>query len=129
MSKMIDGYEVAYTHRGSWKASMHLDGHHLADIPIAWDRDLSGREAGKQTLLVWFERPVEAARILETKEQFVAALSKWADGKGRTENIKGLFLVVPSSATDDPTCLLCNVLGRVRASDGWPLAASPTPRS
>lgn len=116
MGKMVDGYEVAYTHRGSWKASMHLHGHHIADIPIAWDRDLSGRKAGEQTLLVWFEKPTEAAAILQAKDRFVAALSKWADGKGRTENIKGLFLVTPVSATDDPTCILCNVLERVRAA-------------
>jgi hypothetical protein len=112
VTKSIDGYEVAYTHRGSWKASRTLNGVHLDDVPVAWSSDWV-----PPSLTVLFKTPEEAELILSLGKPFVVAVAtKKDDGSSSSSNINGLFRVQPLSAVGEAG-VKCEVLLRVKASE------------
>jgi hypothetical protein len=61
---MINGYELAYTHRGSWKATRKLKGRLVDEVPITWDKDYAKKPGAAPSLIVWFQDPMEAANHL-----------------------------------------------------------------
>jgi hypothetical protein len=108
----VGGFEVAYTHRGSWKAKRSLNGHEIDEIPVAWRSDWV------EILAVWFKDQTEVqARIAERHPFIVALAPKRADGSSSSEDIIGLFEVLPLEATSQGKGIRCSVVRRITASD------------
>jgi hypothetical protein len=109
----VNGFDVAYTHRGSWKAHRRLKGTIVDEIPVAWDRDW---KAGQPpSLIVWFEDPEEAAGRLAAGAEFTVAVAKKTGLSASSANINGLFKVLPIQLSPDPQGVCCNVVGKCEA--------------
>jgi hypothetical protein len=110
----IRGYEVAYKHRGSWRACRRLKGQVVDEVPVAWDTDWT---AGKPpSLVIWFQDPFEAKARLDAGEPFVGAVAKKRPGSASSEDINGLFEAMPTEAIPDPNRPQNGAAGGVRCS-------------
>src|SRR5690349_21600943 len=95
MSK-IQGYEVDYKHRGSWRAYRRFKGQIVDEVPVAWDTDWT---AGKPpSLAVWFQDAFEAKARLEAGVPFVVAVAKKKPASASSKDINRLFEVMPIEA-------------------------------
>lgn len=107
---VIRGYDVTYTHRGSWYAHVSKGDRIFAEVPVAWVSDYVPRPPGKPELGVWFKEDGKAAAVLAAGASFPVALtSKNADGSGSSDNIRNLFEVMPLGPTDEDKKILCRV--------------------
>src|SRR5690606_38383625 len=104
---------VAYTHRGSWKASRSVRGKIVDTVPVVWAQDWSKAPGSPPSLIVWFENPREASEHLAAGKAFVVAVAKKVEGKASSANINGLFNVAPVEMTTEPHGLRCEVLAPV----------------
>ncbi|WAP70116.1 hypothetical protein [Jiella pelagia] len=114
MVASIDGYDLAYTHRGSWKAHRIFRGKIIDEIPVAWTRDYAA--GNPPSLIVWFKDENEAGNRLATKGQFVVALSEKKLGGASAKDIRRLFEVSPvetvPATKGTRSGLLCVVVGK-----------------
>ena len=111
----VDGFDVKFTHRGSWKASLLVLGKCVAEIPVAWQTDRSGN-----TILVWFKTHNEACERLTAAKRFrIAVATKNANGSTNSSNITGIFWVIPIEVRLDGhhPRLFCEVEARAKPSD------------
>jgi hypothetical protein len=114
MAHTVDGYDLSYVHRGSWKANRSYRGEVVDQVPVAWRRDYT---PGKPPLLkIWFKDVNEAEQRLQTGEPFVAALAIKKPGGASATAIQRLFEVMPTEVVEpDPEMgarsgLLCSIL-------------------
>jgi hypothetical protein len=112
---MVDGYDVIYTHRGSWKANRSHAGKVIDVVPVAWDRDYVFGDP--PLLIIWFQDPQEASRLLHANVPFVAALATKKPGGASSRDIKRLFVVEPveevAPAAGTRSGLRCRVVDKV----------------
>ncbi|WP_455269295.1 hypothetical protein [Rhizobium herbae] len=112
MARKLNGYDIAYTHRGSWTANLSYRGRLLETIPVAWTRDYA-----TPMLTVWFKDVDEAARRLAEGVPFKVALSRREDGGASVQNIVNLFLVFPQEVGETDgrprSRLICRVDSKV----------------
>lgn len=108
----INGYDVTYTHRASWKANRSYKGNVIDKVPVAWDRDWIKLPGKPPSLVVWFENPKEASERLSAGIQFVVAVAKKVETGSSSANIHGLFDVAPVELTADPKAVRCTVLAK-----------------
>jgi hypothetical protein len=108
---IINGYELAYLHRGSWKARRSVRGIVLDEIPVAWDKDWT---QGKPPVLkVWFKDFGEALSLINSNQPFTVAVAKRKPGGASSEDINRLFEVKPVQALPDQDGLhglLCEII-------------------
>ena len=116
MVTKVDGFAVAYTHRGSWKAKRTLAGEVIDEISVAWTRDYTaGREP---MLIIWFKDDNEASERLEAGDSFVTALSEKKVRGASAKDIRRLLevhpveTVAPTSGTRSG--LRCKVIGKAK---------------
>lgn len=108
----ISGYDVAYSHRGSWKATRNYKGSKIDEIPVAWDEDwMKGKPP---TLKVWFKDFTEATSLFNAGNTFPVAIARKRLGSASSDDIHRLFLVKPIEALPDAEGprggLLCEVV-------------------
>jgi hypothetical protein len=108
---LIRGFDVVYTHRGSWTAHVRKRGRILAEVPIAWASDYVAKtDHGKPELGVWFKAASEAGERLRAGAAFAVALTRpTPDGAGSSDNISNLFEIVPLRPGNDPKMIICRV--------------------
>lgn len=106
----VQGFDVEYTHRGSWKANLRAPGKEPVIIPVAWDTDRA-REAPRLT--VWFKDAKEIDTYLSAQSLFLVAVAqkKLGGTRGaRSADISRIFLAEPLERTLPPDegliCLL-----------------------
>jgi hypothetical protein len=132
MVNTIHGYDVGYTHRGSWKAYRRRHGHLLDEVPVAWDSDWRPGQP-RPSLKVWFQDPDEAHERLKTGKSFVAALARKIAGSSSSssKNIYGLFEVIPvelhlsECGRGLKPALFCTVVGRCGPAENTSNAPRP----
>jgi hypothetical protein len=111
----VDGFEISFTHRGSWKADLLAPGKDSEVIPVAWNTDWKNK-----SLLVWFKSDGEADTRLAAGHRFrVAVARKNSDGSTSSKNISGVLWVSPIEKNLDEhhPRLLCTVEARAKPSD------------
>jgi len=112
----VDGFNIQFTHRGSWTADILAPGKALETIPVCWRDDYDYKSA---TIFVWLKKQEEVAHFMAQTDGFRIAIgSKNKDGSTSAENIGGVFFVKPlEPSKEDRIGLTCKVEGRVKASD------------
>lgn len=111
----VDGFEVAFTHRGSWKAALSAPSMLPDTIPVAWKSDYL-RTDGQWQLFIWFKDPEEVNSLMSAGGSFrVALATKNEDGSTASKNIIGVFWVTPVSKSPSPRLgLHCLVESRAK---------------
>jgi hypothetical protein len=73
----IDGFDLTFTSRRSWKAARRQIGQSAVTdvIPVAWARDLRGKGA-ERFLEVWYTDPKEMEAQMTSQKPFVVALAE-----------------------------------------------------
>jgi hypothetical protein len=93
MSYHVDGFDLKFTSRTSWKAERRRNGELLDVVPVAWANDW--RQADGPFLGVWLRNGQELTR----PEPFIVAVAKAKDYKAlphEVASIVGVFKVVPT---------------------------------
>ena len=112
----LGSFEVAYTHRGSWKATRKIAGKTIDEVPLAWNSDW--HKGNPPTVNVWFKSPEEAAFLIALGEPFVVAVARKLEGNSSSENFTGLFKVQPTGeAGKGGHGIHCRVLKRVSTQE------------
>ena len=116
----VDGFEVRFTHRGSWKADLLAPGEEADVVPVAWKTDWLGG-----SLFVWFKDEREVDRLLATGEPFRVAIAyKNANGSTSANNITAIVWVLPVEKSPLPRLgLHCHVEARAKPGDRTNLQA------
>ncbi len=116
MASKIRGYDVAFTHRGSWRAYRRLRGVIVDEVPVAWSTDWVPAKPPKLT--VWTKDPLEARALVDSGRPFVVAVAQKKGNNVRSDDISGLFDVIATETISSPYHpehrsaggVLCNVL-------------------
>ncbi len=115
MVATIDGFDIAYTHRGSWKANRIFRGKTVDEIPVAWKEDYRTGAPGP-SLTIWFKDENEAGERLAAGIKFVAALSQKKSGGASAADILRLYEVEPletvAPVKGTKSGLRCAVVGK-----------------
>jgi len=114
----LAGYDISYTHRGSWKANLRHRGKVVLEaIPVAWDTDLRRDHAKQPTLGIWFKDKDEAKQRLALDVSIAVALAKKTETDASAENISNIFEVTPIDVADNTHLLTCLVNGPWQPKD------------
>ena len=64
LAKKADGFELKFTHRGSWMVERSADGRPIDVIPVAWARDFrTDTHSGRKFQKVNYQRSDELERL------------------------------------------------------------------
>jgi hypothetical protein len=112
----VDGFNIQFSHRGSWTADILAPGKPMETIPVCWRDDY---DFNNRTIFVWLKKQEEVDRYMAQTNGFRIAIgSKNKDGSTSADNIGGIFHVKPLERSDEERIgLTCQVEGRVKASD------------
>ena len=74
LAHSVDGFQVKYTHRGSWKAEIRANGSFVAIAPVVWT--VGRRQCGATVFQeVRFQDLNEMEQTRLSKEPFIVALA------------------------------------------------------
>jgi hypothetical protein len=111
----VGGFEISFTHRGSWKADLLAPGKEPDVIPVAWQTDY---DFHTKRLLVLCKTAAEADALLARDRFRVALATKNPDGSASAQKISQIFWVTPVGRSDRPRLgVHCIVEGRASPSD------------
>jgi hypothetical protein len=116
MAHFVDGFDLTFTSRTSWKATRRLRGKVIDIVPVTWTKGL--RQPGP-TLEVWYRNPEERQGARQSREPFVVAVARAKDYSAlphEFEQFTALFRVVATGDQLSETSIETKVLERVRAS-------------
>ena len=95
----VDGFTIAFSHRGSWTADLLEPGSEVEVIPVAWRTDY---DHSKKELFIWLKKSDDVITYMKRARFRVAIAFKKPDGSGSSENITGIFWVKPLQASGHP---------------------------
>lgn len=118
MTHEVDGFEIAYTSRTSWKANIWEKGKLVAVAPVTWRNHCSRDPETKQLRqTVWFQKEAELLEALDSKTPFVVAIAEAYDEAAEVPAFRrftAIFKVVATGKRLDDKCIETIVLERVR---------------
>ena len=80
MAKQADGFELKFTHRGSWMVERIAAGQIIDVVPVAWARDFRiDKKTGRKFQKVNYQDPDDMQSRLEDPSPFVFALAEAKD--------------------------------------------------
>ncbi len=119
MAHVVDGFELTFTSRTSWKAERRDKGLVVDVVPVTWTKGWrSDPETGGKFLEVWFQDPVELQERNDDREPFVVALAIARDylrHPHEFSEFRGIFRVIPTGIILSHNSIECRVIERVRA--------------
>lgn len=119
MSHDVDGFELRFTARTSWKAEVRLRGKVIGIAPVTWTKGFSREPVtGRILQTVWFHNADELARVKESREPLMVALAEahdYAEHPHRFKRFNALYEVRPTGRIVDPLSIECEVVRRLRA--------------
>jgi hypothetical protein len=83
MGHHVDGYDLQFTGRRSWKAQRSRDGKVIDIVPVTWTKDLR-RVGDQQFLKVWFGNPGELEEYRARQKPYTVAVAQAKDWNART---------------------------------------------
>ena len=89
MTHDVDGFDLKFTSRTSWKAERRLHGKLLDIVPVTWTKGLTlDKDAGVTRLQVWFQNPADLEQHRARQESFVVAMAVARDYDRRPHAFK-----------------------------------------
>lgn len=119
MAHPVDGFELAFTGRKTWKAYRYEFGTQLDIVPVTWTKGLQVRERIPE---VWFSNPVELEAQMMSRIPFVVALAIAKDYMVHPhtfDEFRGIFEVLATGdrgASEDGMSIETKVLRRLYGS-------------
>lgn len=117
MAHKVDGFDLEYTGRRTWKATRSIAGKAIDVVPVAWAQDWELREK-EIYLKVWYTDEGEAMSTSERTDPFPVALvaSLHPDGQeGEFKEFRGVYEVTATGKLWEPKCVEAKVLKRLKA--------------
>lgn len=117
----VDGFELEFTSRTSWKANRYVNRTLIDTVPVAWTKGFRHDKASKTTLAeVWYQNPADLQSMLARSEPFVIALAAAKDYEPTTiefKEFRGVFEVQATGRSLSPISIETIVLRRLKAKD------------
>lgn len=80
MAKQADGFELKFTHRGSWMVERIAAGQVVDVVPVAWARDFRiDKKTGRKFQKVNYQDPDDMEACLKDPSPFAFALAEAKD--------------------------------------------------
>jgi hypothetical protein len=119
MPHLIDGFEVAFTSRRSWKAALRLHGRLIDTVPVTWTK---GRwQAGTDVFQeVWFQNrdELEVHRTSSTPFRVALAIAKdYSEHPHQFQEFRGIFEVQATGERLSDISIQTKVLRRFTARE------------
>lgn len=128
MAHTVDGFEIKFTARRSWKAEIRKGGRLVARAPVTW-RDAVRRKPGstEQFQQVWFSNPKELEAHRASREPFIAVIAA-AKEPGKTpaafRKFEKVVVVQSTGALKSVRSIETKILRRVTSRSYFPTKAS-----
>jgi hypothetical protein len=120
MSHHVDGFELKFTSRTSWKAELRFQNQKIV-VPVTLTK---GRRKGASSqevfLEVWYRNADELRSRAADSNDFIVALAKAKDDHAAPpvfDTFVGLFRVIPTGVLLSETSIETKILERVRAQE------------
>ena len=111
----VDGFNIAFTHRGSWKADLLAPGKEVEIVPVTWTKDWDRQ---KGTVFVWLKKPEDVDHYMGLSKGFRIAIAiRDASRSASSNDIIGIFAVEPLTRSDDPRGITCKLIKRLKPAD------------
>jgi len=115
----VDGFDLKFTSRTSWKAERRDRGRLVDVVPVTWVH--AQKRNGKEVLQdVYYQDPAEAERASKSSEPFVIALAIAKNANAHPKafhEFRGVFEVVSTGNLVSEVCVETRVLRRVKAGE------------
>ena len=118
MAHAVDGYELRFTSRRSWKAERRLNGALIDVVPVTWTKGIA-QKGGERLLEVWFRNPDDLSNYSHRTEPFVAAVAVARDYDEYPHHFlkfTGLYEVVATGALLSSDSIETRILRRITSS-------------
>lgn len=119
MAHKVDGFELSYTSRTSWKANVRAGGELIAVVPVTWGNHCRRDPETKQLRqTVWFQRESELLQAMNSQEPFLVAVAEAWNPEADVPAFRrftAVFRVMATGRRYDEKCIETVVLERVRA--------------
>ncbi len=113
----VDGFDLKYTSRTSWKAARRQNGTLIDVVPVTWTKGWSTTDAGP-LLEVWFQKSNEMEEHRNRREPFVVAVAVAKDYKVHPHQHKqfvGVYRVASTGRALSEDSIETRVIERVTA--------------
>jgi len=121
MSHSVDGFDLRFTGRTSWKAERRLHNRTLDIVPVTWTKGRRQDPSSKEVFLeVWYRSPEELKYRVADPNAFVVALATAKDYRKFPhvfDQFVGLFRVISTGIPLSENSIETSVLERVRAKE------------
>jgi hypothetical protein len=119
MGHSVDGFDLKYTSRTSWKAERRERGKLIDIVPVTWT-DAQHRQAGEIIQVVYYQKPdeLELARLNPVPFVIALAAPKHPTARPREfDEFRGVFEVVATGRALDDESIETRVIRRLRAGE------------
>jgi hypothetical protein len=117
----VDGFELKFTSRTSWKAELRLLNKKFDVVPVTLTKGRRQGASPKEVFLeVWYRNAEELRLCAAQQNSFVLALARAKNDHEVPpvfDTFVGIFRVIPTGATLNENSIETKVLERLRASD------------
>jgi hypothetical protein len=114
MPHTVDGYDLTFTSRRSWKAHRRVRGRLIDVVPVTWTKGRRQDPVSKEIFQeVWYQDPSEMAARLSDPTPFVVALATAKDYNvlpHAFHEFRGLFEVVATGKSLGPHSIETKVI-------------------
>jgi hypothetical protein len=121
MSHYVDGFELKFTSRTSWKAERRLLNQKLDIVPVTLTKGWRPVASSKEVFLeVWYRNTEELKDRAADPNAFVVALAKAKNNREFPpvfDEFVGIFRVIPTGIPLSENSIETKVLERVRAKE------------
>ena len=117
MAHDVDGFDLSFTSRTSWKAEVRRNGEVVDVVPVTWTKGWQ-RRGNENYLEVWFRNADELTTYSKRTEPFLVAIAKAHDYEQFPHVFAfftALFRVVATGAILSDISIETRVLERVSA--------------
>ena len=120
MGHSVDGFDLKYVSRTSWKAERRDRGKLVDIVPVTWT-DAQHRKGSEIIQVVYYQKPDELELARLNPEPFIIALAapKHPTARPRQfDEFRGVFEVVATGRALDEESIETKVIRRVKAGEG-----------
>jgi hypothetical protein len=116
----VDGFELKFTGRKSWKAARYANGRLIDIVPVTWTKGRR-QDPGSNEIFqeVWYQARTELEQRNTDPTPFVVALAiakDYAEMPHQFKEFRGVFEVAPTGRLLSENSLETKVLRRVKAA-------------